>query len=262
MDRSKGPAGPAGPEHARESDRRVEKRMMVLRGVPRVPQKMERQLRSRLELATAVARQRLLDTHVSKAVELVQLSAGRLEPVQALRVYGRIHRLSTDEAEIVRNRALVALAGERPDDALEVSPPPRPRDAGWRGLLRRLLGRVGLERRDDETLRHWIDLHSGKTEAALTVAHVANALRFVDILGRETESSVVEAVARYSEAMDLRDATAEMVANFALAWLSYEQLPVPGGSSALRAPGEAGMSRLPRQFLLPLLRAERTGRVG
>lgn len=221
---------------------------------------MEPQLRSRLELATAVARQRLLDTHVSKAVELVQLSAGRLEPVQALRVYGRVHRLSTEEAEIVRNRALSALAGEGPDDALDASPPPQ--EAGWRGLLRRLLGRVGLERREDETLRRWIDLHSGKTEAALTVAHVANALRFVDILGRETESSVVEAVERYAEAMDLRDATAEMVANFALAWLSYEQLPVPGGSGALGAPGDGGMSRLPRQLLLPLLRAERAGRAG
>src|SRR5690606_36789798 len=89
-------------------------------------------------------------------------------------------------------------------------------------LMHRLRGRV------NEELRRWIELAAARTEVALMAVHVENAMAFVDIL--EKEMSLTEAVELYLEALNVRDAIAEVVYCQTLAKLSGTYLPpvIPG----------------------------------
>src|SRR5690606_29131679 len=66
-------------------------------------------LRRRIDLAIAVAQERLLSTHVEHALELIELVGDQVPFDDALDIYTRLLRLTEDEARIITTRALAYL---------------------------------------------------------------------------------------------------------------------------------------------------------
>lgn len=195
-------------------------------------------LRRRVELAIAVAQERLLSTHVNHALGLIQLVGDQVPFENALNIYTRMLRLSDDEARVITTRAL-AILGERaaeteewPEFASEAPPAPTTNGETARRKFmntfrQRLRGRV----KDD--LRRWVELAAARTEIAILDTHVDNAMNFVELL--EAELTFNESVELYLEALEVRESIAEVAYYMALTRLSEQHLPnrpgAPDGDS-------------------------------
>jgi hypothetical protein len=184
-------------------------------------------MRRRVELAIAVAQERLLSTHVAHALKLIQLVGDQVPFENALSIYTRLLRLSDDEARVITTRALATL-GERaassnvwPELAAEPEPEEEPETRpsfSFMNIMRqRLRGRV------NEDLRRWVELAAARTEVALLDTHVENALNFVELL--EKEQPITEAVELYLDALEVRESIAEVTYYLALARLAERYLP-------------------------------------
>jgi hypothetical protein len=181
-------------------------------------------LRRRVELAIALAQERLLSTHVDHALKLIHLIGHQVPFENALGIYTRLLRLTDDEARVITTRALATL-GERahsevwPELAQENVEEERRRSRrSFMEIMRqRLRGRV----HDD--LRRWVELAAARTEVALLETHVDNALHFVELL--EKEQPITESVELYLDALEVRESVAEMTYYFALARLADRHLP-------------------------------------
>ncbi len=184
------------------------------------------QMRRRVELAIAVAQERLLSTHVHHALGLIQLVGDQVPFENALNIYTRMLRLSDDEARVITTRAL-AILGERaaetedwPEFATSEAPPQNGETARRKFMDQfraRLRGRV----KDD--LRRWVELVAARTEIAILNTHVENALNFVELLEKELPFS--EAVELYLEALEVRESIAEVAYYMALSKLADQHLP-------------------------------------
>lgn len=191
-------------------------------------------MRRRVELAIAVAQERLLSTHVDHALRLIQLIGGQVPFENALGIYTRMLRLSDDEARVITTRAL-AILGEQGTGLTEYTEPapettePAERES-TRSFLRimrqRLRGRV----KDD--LRRWVELAAARTEVALLNTHVENALNFVELVEKEQHPG--EAVELYLDALEVRESVAEVVYYLVLGRIADEELPEMNRSSAPR----------------------------
>jgi hypothetical protein len=198
--------------------------------------------RKRVELAVAVSQEKLLSTHVDHALDLIALVDQDVSFSDALEIYARLLRLDEDEARNITTRTL-AILGEKADvqgDWITAAPlaPPEPEDNAESGrsvfgqLRHRLRGRV------NEELRRRIEFVAARTEVALLDTHVKNALHFVDFL--ESELNEQQAVELYLDALDVRDAIAEVVYYLSLSRLADEILPPHGsGLASLRKAGPA-----------------------
>lgn len=181
-------------------------------------------IRRRIELAVAVAQERLLATHVRHALGLIQLVGDQVPFENALAIYTRMLRLSEDEARVITTRALATL-GEQgvrgevwPELSAAQAPAEREPRKSFMNLMRsRLRGRVNDE------LRRQVELAAARTEIAILHTHVENALQFVELL--EQEMPFIEAVELYLDALQVRDSIAEVTAYMALARLADEHLP-------------------------------------
>jgi hypothetical protein len=199
-------------------------------------------LRRRAELATAVAQERLLSTHVEHALELIELVGDKVPFENALSMYARLLRLTEEETRTITTRAL-AILGERaarsdtwPELITEAQAAAqekanRRQQGLFGGLRQRLRGRV------NEDLRHWVELTAASTEVALLEAHVSNALGFVRLT--EKELPFAAAVETYLDLMEVRDGIAEVVYYITLARLAEEQLP---SRAARRVPPEPALA--------------------
>ena len=188
---------------------------------------MSEATRRRIELAIAVAQERLLSTHVDHALRLIQLVGEHVPFENALGIYTRLLRLSDDEARVITTRAL-AILGEQTRDAPDHSEAvmqARETDAGendssrsfLRNMRQRLRGRV----KDD--LRRWVELSAARTEVAVLDTHVENAVNFVDLLEQEMGSA--EAVDVYLDALEVRESVAEVTYYLVLARIAEDELP-------------------------------------
>lgn len=184
-------------------------------------------LRRRVELAIAVAQERLLSTHVNHALGLIQLVADQVPFENVLTIYTRLLRLSDDESRVITTRAL-AILGERAVKTAEwpeftaQAPAPRPdgetaRRKFMNAFRQRLRGRV------NDDLRRYVELAAARTEIAILDTHVDNALNFVDLL--EGELTFNEATEVYLEALEVRDSIAEVAYYMTLTRLSEKYLP-------------------------------------
>lgn len=182
--------------------------------------------RGRIQLAFAVARERLLATHVDHALALIRLAEGKLSYPQAMSIYARMLGLTEDEAEVVATRAFATLGEEQ---AAEDWPEPMPVPAENERVprRRRLLDQVRhrLRGRVDDEFRQQVEFWTARAEVALLEAHIENALEFLDILEREQTPD--EAVELYLNALEVRDGIAEVVYFKALAGLADRHLPEP-----------------------------------
>jgi hypothetical protein len=189
--------------------------------------------RRRTELAVAVAQERLLSTHVNNALKLIQLVGEQVPFENALEIYTRLLRLSTDEKRVITTRALATL-GERAVESevwpeLVTEADDEEEESGLRSFMavmrQRLRGRV----KDD--LRRWVELSAARTEVAILNTHVENALNFVELLERDVPFS--EAVEMYLEALEVRENLAEVVYYIVLSRIADELLPhAPRGGAA------------------------------
>ena len=187
-------------------------------------------MRRRVELAIAVAQERLLATHVDHALNLIQLVGQQVPFENALAIYTRLLRLSDDEARVITTRAL-AILGERaaeteswPDLITEAELKDASDESGRKRLMTTV--RQRLRGRKNEDLRGWVELAAARTEVAILNTHVDNALNFVDLLDKE--QSFTESVELYLEALEVRESIAEVAYYFALTRIGDRNLPQGG----------------------------------
>lgn len=196
-----------------------------------------RAMQRQTDLATAVAQEKLLDTHVRHVLALVELVSDQVPFDAALDIYARILRLNPEQARNVGSRAFADL-GRRglvsgpgdgdgvvllEDDAADREDARRTPGEGGRfdavfsRVRRRIRGRV----QDD--LRHRINLAAARAEDELFEQHVANALEFARSL--HAEVPLHEAVDLYLEIMTVPEGVSDVVFNRALRRVADEELP-------------------------------------
>jgi hypothetical protein len=196
--------------------------------------------RKRVELAVAVAQEKLLTAHVDHALDLIALVNQDVSFTDALEIYSRLLRLEEDQARNISTRTL-AILGEKVDqesriDLQEILGPETgdEEDTGrsmFGNMRQRLRGRV------NEELRRRIELIAARTEVALTNVHVDNALHFVDFL--DSEMNERQAIDLYLDALDVRDSIAEVVYYISLSRIADDILP-PHGTGVAAARQRSG----------------------
>ncbi|HEX9937847.1 MAG TPA: hypothetical protein VGB15_12020 [Longimicrobium sp.] len=197
-----------------------------------------RAMQRQTDLATAVAQEKLLDTHVRHVLALVELVSSQIPFDAALDIYSRILRLNPEQARNVGSRAFAELGrrglvtGPGPgddgvtlmeDDAADREDARAAPTEGGRfeqvfsRVRRRIRGRV----HDD--LRHRINLAAARAEDDLFEQHVTNALDFARSLGAEVP--LHEAVDLYLEILGVPEGVSDVVFNRALRRVADDELP-------------------------------------
>jgi hypothetical protein len=183
-------------------------------------------MRRRVELAIAVAQERLLSTHVDHALRLIQLVGDRVPFENALGIYTRMLRLSDDEARVITTRAL-AILGEQVSETDSPTwteargEPVESGDGTQRSFLRNMRQRLRGRVKDD--LRRWVELSAARTEVAILNTHVENAANFIELLDKEQPPA--ESVELYLDALEVRESLAEVTYYTALARIAEHELP-------------------------------------
>lgn len=146
-------------------------------------QRLPTELRRRLELAEATAREARLQTHADQAVDLVSILAPRMPFDEAVDRYVEIMDLGGDEEEVVRTRALATLSARGISEELTRERHRTGRGLDWRyatplGAIRFV--RRQIRRSSEEDL--WMELAAARAEEALVATHVKHALVFAQLL--------------------------------------------------------------------------------
>lgn len=184
--------------------------------------------RRELQVAAAVARESLLQTHVTQALELISLAGNRVSVMRMLQIYVRVNALSQADAELVTTRLLATLGGGLEDRAKPVvyveGEDDVAGDLPFFGVVReRLRGRTLND------LRRWVELHTGSTQVVLLEVHVQHALRFVAML---SESHTVSAALQvYADLVAVPKALADILYVFVLDRLASSELPAEPGAT-------------------------------
>lgn len=188
-------------------------------------QRLPHDVRRRLDLAEAAAREARNETHARQAVELVHLVGHRMPFNEAVERYLEAMGVQGDEAEIVHTRALSLLDEEEiaEDDAERRQ---RRRARRWRlrdatpvGALR--LIRRQIRENDREALL--MEFVYARAEEALIDTHVAQAREWALLL--EDEVNPAHAAALYVDRMELPEPRGRAVYRRLLAELSDDMLP-------------------------------------
>ena len=80
---------------------------------PRKKAKLTAEKRRELMVAAAVAHEAVLQTHVARAMRLIELSNNRVSVMRMLTIYTRLHNLSKMDVEALANRVLAVLSRSR-----------------------------------------------------------------------------------------------------------------------------------------------------
>ena len=207
-----------------------------------------RAMQRQIDLATAVAQEKLLAVHLRHVLALVDLVSDELPFDAALDIYARILRLNPEQARNVGSRAFAEL-GRRgavtPADADTVAlleddaadredarrgPPGEATsrfEAVFSRVRRRIRGRV------QEDLRHRINLAAARAEDALFEQHVQNALEFARALSAEVPLHV--AVDLYLEIMAVPEGVSDVIYNRTLRNVADAELPPLGAEQPVAA---------------------------
>lgn len=204
--------------------------------------------RKRVELAVAVAQEKLLTAHVDHALDLIALVNQDVSFTDALEIYSRLLRLEEDQARNISTRALAILgekvdhdARAKPQESIQ-GPDTEEDDESGRSMFGQM--RQRLRGRVNEELRRRIELIAARTEVALTHTHVENALHFVDFL--DSEMNERQAIDLYLDALDVRDSIAEVVYYISLSRIADDVLP-PHGTGVTAVRGDEGVAATDRQ---------------
>jgi hypothetical protein len=175
-----------------------------------------------LQVSAAVARESMLQAHVTRALELIELAGNNVSVIRMLEIYARVTALSRTDSEVVANR-LLAVIGRR----LGKTETPAVWIEGEDDVPseKRLFGAVRdrLRGRRMHDLRRLVELHSGSTQAAVLDIHVRYARRVVDALA-ETHS-IAEALKIYAELIEVPRTLSEALYIFVVDRIASEELP-------------------------------------
>ena len=228
------------------------------------PSRVPVPVRRALEVASAVAHDRLLEEHRLCALELLERAKQELPTDRIVEMYLRLHHLDEADALLLQQRLLLAAGrhrrvnqvvigggDEQPGGLLEAP----------RGLLssvrRRLRGRVHAE------LRLWVELQTGRTEMRLLRIHAEEALGFVRALdGILTSGSAVEL---YQRRLKVRSSLREVLYLMVLEQLGAGTAEFSGAPASVQEPfaverGSRGGTTGDRAAERPLIAAVRTRR--
>ena len=201
-------------------------------------QRLPPDLRRRLELAEAAAREARLDTHAQQALHLVAVLAPRMPFDEAVERYIEIMGLMGEEAETVQTRTLVALG----ETVLGGELAKERHRTGW-GLNWRYATPLGAVRFVRRQLRRgaeedlWMELSAARAEEALIRSHIKHAMSFVRIL--EDFAPPTRAVSLFLDQLGVPAARARAVYQRVLARVAEVELP----RLAEAAAAEAGAPR-------------------
>jgi hypothetical protein len=189
---------------------------------PRKKAKLTAEKRRELMVAAAVAHEAVLQTHVARAMRLIELSNNRVSVMRMLTIYTRLHNLSKMDVEALANRVLAVLGRSRKSQTPAVYVEGESENFDDR---RSIVGsmRQRLRGRRLHDLRRWTELHTGSTQAALLEIHVRHALRFVHELN--ATHSVVEAIEVYEEMVGVPDIMTSALRIYVFDRLAAEELP-------------------------------------
>jgi len=128
-----------------------------------------------LNVALAVARQRLGDAHFQFALEMIRRGQGEVAAPQVLTIYARLHDLNEIDLQALRNRVLIYLGQVANTDVTHLPNTFVAIDGGveWdvtASLVERI--RKRLSGRRNHPFREWVELHSGHVESKLQRIHV------------------------------------------------------------------------------------------
>jgi hypothetical protein len=189
---------------------------------PRKKAKLTAEKRRELMVAAAVAHEAILQTHVMRAMRLIELSGNRVSVMRMLSIYTRLHELSKMDVEALANRVLAVLGRSRKSQtpAMYVEGESENFD-DRRSIVGSMRERMRGRRLHD--LRRWTELHTGSTQAALLEIHVRHALRFVHEL-RESHD-ILNAIEVYEEMVEVPDNMTDALRIYVMDKLAAEELP-------------------------------------
>jgi hypothetical protein len=195
-------------------------------------QRLAPELRRRLELAEAAAREARSRAHAQQALDLVAVLAPRMPFDEAVDRYVEMMSLPDDEADAVRNRTLVAISEGAVEEQLARERHRTGFGINWRhatplGAVRFV--RRQLRRSAEEEI--WMTLAEARAEEAVIRVHITHALRFIEILAEVAAPDRV--LALYLDQLEVPAARARSVYQRALAEVARIHLP------RLRRPGQA-----------------------
>jgi hypothetical protein len=196
-------------------------------------------VRRRLEVATAMAWESIVETHIANARQFVQLLGERMSLEEALARYTRELDLSPAIATTVNSRVLVDFEESARNDAAAI-PLHAEEDGegdGWRRFRPDVMVRGVIDRlrTSDETER-WIELLIARAEEGLIATHVENAITFAALL--EPYSSLSRGVSHYTDAVALAGGRAQAVFQRTMARLADANLPLPAPRPMQPRPGQ------------------------
>ena len=191
-------------------------------------------VRRRLEVATAMAWESLVETHVEQATQFVLLLADRLALEESLTRYMLEMDMADSMASAVRTRVLVTLESEESaadSNAGAEEPLPADDEEGWRRFRPDVVvrGVMARQRRHDET-EHWIQLALARAEEKLITTHVDNAITFAALL--EDHLPLERSVQQYLDAVSLSGSRSQAVVQRTMARLADVHLPLPAAGKS------------------------------
>lgn len=189
---------------------------------PRKKAKLTAEKRRELMVAAAVAHEAILQTHVMRAMRLIELSGNRVSVMRMLSIYTRLHELSKMDVEALANRVLAVLGRSRKSQtpAMYVEGESENFD-DRRSIVGSMRERMRGRRLHD--LRRWTELHTGSTQAALLEIHVRHALRFVHELHESHD--IFDAIGVYEDMVEVPDNMTDALRIYVMDKLAAEELP-------------------------------------
>jgi len=199
--------------------------------------------RLRMDLAIAVAGERLAETHLAQALDFVRHLAGQVSGARALTMYARLHHLTDEQHRALVNAVLAAFG--RHDTRPGGKARPAAAEIEWSDtstVLERAFRR--LRGRRNQELRRWVERHTGHAERLLLDVHVQNTLRYLEARGPDADVAV--GVYAYMEALSVRESLFEALHILVLDRLHHQAAmgrpgsEVAAGRAGLRVVGEGG----------------------
>ncbi len=212
---------------------------------PRSSRRMADPMRRRLEVATAMAWEALVDAHTEQALEFLALVGDRMDMQDALSRYLREMGIIEPMSTSVRTKVLVALEGAEASrlplqlheaEAAAGAEEAPEEDAGlWRRFTPGALvsGVRERQRERDETERI-IMLATARAEEEVIATHVDNAITFAALL--DSTMGLDRAVQEYIQTVGLGGPRAQAIFQRTMARLADVHLPKPRHPAVVRPP--------------------------
>jgi hypothetical protein len=195
-----------------------------------------------LDVALAVARERLNEELFGQALAFIDFTRDDLAAPRALGIFARLHHLDEEEYRLLKNRVLASYGAQ-------AGAPVAPAntfvaingDVEWdvtASMINRIRRRLGGRR--NMRLRKRVELFSGRVEAALLSIHVDAVCRVVTTFDEDV--SVAMVVRTYMEALGVRRALHHAIYTSVLDRLFRELEPATRPapvSAAAEEPAEA-----------------------